>query len=147
MFDYIVVIIYLLSMLFAGIYAGKNITSLKEFAINKKNYSDKVMVATLFATVIGTGSTLGIVTNVYQYGIVFMLAFYGAAINKLLVAKFIAPKFDLFKDLVLKSDLSDEDKFTFVMLFSRSTDEELDVVLKLMKEDLDWVRKCLEIIK
>ncbi|PIR97701.1 MAG: hypothetical protein COT91_00025 [Candidatus Doudnabacteria bacterium CG10_big_fil_rev_8_21_14_0_10_41_10] len=50
-------------------------------------------------------------------------------------------KFDLFKDLVLKSDLSDEDKFTFVMLFSRSTDEELDVVLKLMKEDLDWVKK------
>ena len=105
MFDYIVVIIYLLSMLFAGIYAGKNITSLKEFAINKKNYSDKVMVATLFATVIGAGSTLGIVTNVYQYGIVFMLAFYGAAINKLLVAKFIAPKFDLFKEATSIGDI------------------------------------------
>lgn len=89
--DSIIVIFYLISTLFLGIYFGKNITTLKEFATSS-NFSTNVLLTTLFASVIGGGSTLGIVTNVHRYGIIFMFAFMGASLNKYLVAYFVAPK-------------------------------------------------------
>jgi Na+/proline symporter len=69
--DLFIVVFYLISTLFLGIYFGQNIKTLKDFATSG-GYSTNVLLATLFATVIGGGSTLGIVTNVHRYGIIFM---------------------------------------------------------------------------
>ncbi len=92
MLDLLIVLLYLFITLTIGFLAGSKITSIKEFAVSNKNYSNKVLIATLFATFIGGGSTLGITTNVYQYGLLFLIAYYGTSINKILVGFFVAPK-------------------------------------------------------
>ena len=96
--DLFIVLFYLISTLILGVYHGRNIKTLKDFSTSY-NYSTPVLLATLFATVIGGGSTLGIVTNVHKYGIIFMFAFMGAALNKYLVAYFIAPKIQKLKNV------------------------------------------------
>lgn len=105
MVDQLIVWAYFVTTLILGLYVGRNISSLRDFAIADKNYSDSIMVATLFATVIGGGSTLGVVTNVYQYGILFMLAFYGAALNKILVARYVAPRVRRYEDRISIGDI------------------------------------------
>lgn len=102
--DFYIVIFYLISTLFLGCFYGKNIKTLKEFAISH-TYSTPVLLATLFATVIGGGSTLGIVTNVHRYGLIFMLAFMGAALNKYLVASYVAPKIQKLKHVDSLGDI------------------------------------------
>lgn len=92
MVDIAIVVFYLVLMLLIGAYYGRNISSISDYLVSKREFSDKTMVATLFATVIGAGSTCGIVSNVFSSGLIFMFAFYGAALNKFLVAKYVAPK-------------------------------------------------------
>ncbi len=104
MIDSLIVSIYLLSTLFLGFYYSKKITTIKEFLVSKREFSDNVMIATLFATVIGGGTTCGVVSNVYMYGIIYMIAFYGAVLNKILVAHYVAPK---LKDYVFINSLGD----------------------------------------
>ena len=105
MLDHLIVSLYFATILIVGIYVGRNIKTLREFAVADKNYSNTIMVATLFATVIGGGSTLGIVTNVYKSGILFMIAFYGAALNKILVARYVAPKIGRYHDKISIGDI------------------------------------------
>lgn len=102
--DLFIVIFYLISTLFLGIYFGQNIRTLKDFATSS-GYSTNVLLATLFATVIGGGSTLGIVTNVHRYGIIFMFAFMGASSNKYLVAYYVAPKLQKLKHITSLGDV------------------------------------------
>lgn len=94
--DKYLVLFYLLSSLILGLYFGRNIKTLKDFSTSY-TFSTPILFTTLFATIIGGGSTLGIVTNVHKYGIIFMFAFFGAALNKYLVAYFVAPKIENFK--------------------------------------------------
>ena len=108
MMDTLVVILFLFLTLIIGIYFGRNIHTIKDYAISKGGFSNHIMVATLFATVIGGGSTCGIATNVYRSGVIFIFAFYGAAINKLLVAYFIAPKFKRDENILSIGDLFDK---------------------------------------
>ena len=103
--DSCTVILYLVTTLGLGIFFGRNITTIKDYAISTKGFSNPIMVATLFATVIGGGSTCGIVTNVYRSGLIFMFAFFGAAINKLLVARYIASKVKQQKNCLSIGDI------------------------------------------
>jgi SSS family solute:Na+ symporter len=105
MIDMGIVIFYLISTLAIGLYCGRGITSLRDFSVSQKSFTNSVMLATLFATVIGGGSTCGIVTNVYKSGLIFMIAFYGAAINKLLVAHYVSPRVQRYKTSISLGDI------------------------------------------
>ncbi len=98
MIDISILCFYLISTLAIGIYYGRGIKTLKDFLISEREFSNPVMLATLFATVIGAGSTCGIVSNVYQYGLLFMFAFYGASLNKFLVAKYLSHRIKMYDD-------------------------------------------------
>lgn len=91
-------IFYLITSILLGIYFSKGIKTLKDFS-TIQNYTTPVLLATLFATVIGGGSTLGIVTNVHKYGIIFMFAFMGAGFNKYLVALYVSQKIQLLTNV------------------------------------------------
>ena len=90
--DNIVVFAYLSITLLIGFFAGRRIKTIREFAVSDKNYSNRILIATLFSTFIGGGSTLGLTTNVYQYWIIFLVAYLGTSLNKILVAYYVAPK-------------------------------------------------------
>ena len=102
--DFCIVLFYLISTLILGVFYGKNVKSLKDFA-SSSTYSTPVLLATLCATVIGGGSTLGIVTNVHRYGIIFMIAFMGAALNKYLVAHYVSPKIQKINNITSLGDI------------------------------------------
>eukprot|EP01035_Chromulina_nebulosa_P020850 gene20850-27026_t len=85
----------------------KVVIRFRDFATST-GYSTPILLATLFATVIGGGSTLGIVTNVHRYGIIFMLAFMGASLNKYLVAYFVSPKIQRIKSVTSLGDLFEQ---------------------------------------
>lgn len=109
MIDICIVVFYLISTLLLGLYFGRGITSLRDFSVSQKSFTNSVMVATLFATVIGGGSTCGIVTNVYKAGLIFMIAFYGAAINKLLVAHYVSPRVQRYKTVISLGDIFEKE--------------------------------------
>lgn len=96
--DSFIVFLYFFVTLVIGLYYGKKVKNIQDFAISDRNYGTAIMVATLFATVIGGGSTFGVSTKAFNAGIIFVIAFYGAVINKIIVAYFIAPKIAFFQD-------------------------------------------------
>lgn len=109
MIDYHIVCFYLFVTLLIGIYYGRQIENLRDFSICNTGFPTAVLLATLFATVIGGGSTCGIASNVHKYGILFMLAFSGAAINKILVARYVIPKIDFSKNILTFGDIFKEE--------------------------------------
>lgn len=78
--------------LIIGYFSGRKIQSIKEFSISHKSYSTPILVATIFATVIGGGSTLGIIEKNYKEGFIYTLVFMGMAFNRILVGFFVAPR-------------------------------------------------------
>lgn len=90
--DYAIVLLFLIVTLLLGYFSGRNLKTFKEYSIAYKGYSTPVLIATIFATVIGGGSTMGVVEKVYKGGFVFALVFCGMALNRILVAKLIVPR-------------------------------------------------------
>ena len=58
--DFAVVAVYLLVTLVVGLYYGKGIKTMKQYVIgDRRRYSTSVLVAAVFATGVGGGSTVG----------------------------------------------------------------------------------------
>lgn len=80
---------------------------MREYSIGNRKYSTPILVATIFATLIGGGSTLGIAEKVYSLGLVFAITCLGPVINKILTATYIAPKANVFTDMISPGDLAE----------------------------------------
>ncbi len=105
MIDTILVYAFLIFILFVGIYKGRKIQSMKEFAIGQKNYATPVMAATIFATLIGGASTIGMTEKAFSIGLVFILASLGKPIGKLILARYIAPQMETFEHMITAGDM------------------------------------------
>lgn len=80
---------------------------MREYSIGNRQYSTLVLVATIFATLIGGGSTLGIAERVYSIGLVFALTCLGPIINKLLTARYIAPRTKVLQNMISAGDIAE----------------------------------------
>lgn len=103
--DLLVVVVFLLLTLYVG-FRGGSPKSVREFAINKGNFSTSFMVATIFATWVGGEDLIGNAELTVMYGgIVFILAsvqFIGVTIQ----AKVVAPKIlEDFPDAISVGDI------------------------------------------
>ncbi len=58
--DLAIVSTYLILTLIIGVWKGRNVKSLKEYAIADRSYSTVIIVASIFATFIGGGATVGV---------------------------------------------------------------------------------------
>lgn len=96
MVDSAIVITYLVATVAIGIYYGRKIKTIEEFSIGKRNFSIPIIVATLVATLIGGGSTLGIAEQSFRIGLIFPLAYCGMALERFLVAFLVAPHMSEF---------------------------------------------------
>lgn len=105
MIDNLIVISYLVFVLWLGFYKGRNIKNMREFSVADRKYSLLVMVATLSATVIGGGATLGIISSVFSVGIVYILISFGNPINHFLVGQFLVDKIESFSDCISVGDI------------------------------------------
>lgn len=107
MVDIVIVVVFLLITLLLGIYYSRDIRTMRAYAVGDRRYSTGVLVATVFATLIGGGSTLGIAEKVYSVGLVFAVTCLGPIINKLLTARYIAPRARVFEGMISAGDVAE----------------------------------------
>ncbi len=99
--DHGLVYAFLLITLALGLYAGRGIKKFKDYALAKKIYGTPVLVLTLLATAEGGASTIGVAQNVFQDGIIIVVALLlGDIIGCSLTALFIAPKIKYFEGCI-----------------------------------------------
>ena len=105
MFDLLVIFSYLLATLWVGLRAGIGMKSIEEFAVAGRSYSSLIIFMTLSATFLGGGYTFGLAGQAFDKGLVFAFVLFGFSLQQLLVARFIAPQMDRFKDAFSVGDL------------------------------------------
>ena len=99
-----IVFVYLAMTLIVGIYTGRNIKTMKEYAVGDKSFSISTLTATATATWIGAGALIGVHEKVYQYGIVWLVIFLSAVIE-ILIFKRMAPGILKFKGLLSAAEI------------------------------------------
>ena len=98
MIDLAIVIIYMIVVLGIGLLSGLKVRDLKDYSVSKNSFTTFVMVAAIFATLVGGGSTMGISEKVFSSGLVFLVACLGFVVRDILTAIFIVPKFKTMFD-------------------------------------------------
>lgn len=105
MLDIAIVSFYMISVLWVGFASGKKVNDLREYATAKSSFSTFVIVATIFATLIGGGATMGVTEKVYSSGIIFLLTCLSFIARDLLTAFFIVPHFDKYENCLSIGDV------------------------------------------
>ena len=105
--DYVIIIFYLSVILLVGLWSGKGMKSLQEFSVSHRSYTSIVIFATLSASFIGGGFSIGNAEKVFRFGIVNIVALWGFSLKEILVAKFIAPRMGNFTDVISVGDIMD----------------------------------------
>ena len=107
MLDYTIIIFYLSVILLLGLWSGKGMKTLSDFSVSHRSYGSLVLFATLSASFIGGGFSMGNAEKVYLLGITNIVALWGFSLKEILVAKFIAPRTGNFPGVISIGDLMD----------------------------------------
>ncbi|WP_434062351.1 sodium:solute symporter family protein [Desulfoferula mesophila] len=90
----------LLAVLLVGLWAGRGVTKLEHFSVAGREFGAWVVFATLSASFIGGGFTMGNAEKVFLVGIVNIFALWGFSLKEVLVATVIAPRMQRFPDAI-----------------------------------------------
>ncbi len=105
MIDNIILVVYLGVVLLIGILAGKKVKTLEDFSVGGRSFSYMVIFATLSASFIGGGFSMGNAEKVFLFGLVNIFALWGFSIKEILVAQFIAPKIKKYNNPISVGDI------------------------------------------
>jgi SSS family solute:Na+ symporter len=105
MIDQIIVLAYLIIVLVIGLKASKNITSLEDYAIGKRNFSNSVLAAGIAATMIAASGTSGLTGKIYTIGLISVLSYLGVVASRLFTAFIIAPRMNQYLGLISTGDI------------------------------------------
>jgi len=105
MLDYVIIIIYLCVVLLVGLLSGRGMKNLQDFSVSHRSYTSLVIFATLSASFIGGGFSIGNAEKVFRLGIVNIVALWGFSLKEILVAKYIAPRTHNFSDVISVGDI------------------------------------------
>ncbi|HJD61912.1 MAG TPA: alkaline phosphatase [Rickettsia endosymbiont of Columbicola hoogstraali] len=95
--DILIFTSFLAINLIVGFADIKNIKNIREYAIGKRNFSTGTIVATLIATWIGTSTFLIDNSRIYTDVLFYLLpSILGSVVSWLLIAYFLAPRFEHF---------------------------------------------------
>lgn len=104
--DYCIILIYLFAMLAVGIFVGRDVVNLKDYAIANKQYGTPILMLTMMATFMGGGTTTGNTSAIYSAGIIWVIVSMAFVISACFAAKYMAPKFDeRFEGMLSSGDL------------------------------------------
>lgn len=105
MIDYGVILFYLLFTLLFGIYKGRKVQNVRDYTVSQGSFDTTALVATIFGTIIGGGSTMEPVAKIYTFGIILFFPYIGECFSKLIMSEIIAPKFDRFHKMISVGDI------------------------------------------
>ncbi len=94
--DIVFLLAFLLVNLLAGIYSGRGIRTIKEYAIGNRNFATSTLVATIVATWISANFITIKISEAYNSGLYHIIPGIGDAASLFIVALFIAPKMEEF---------------------------------------------------
>ncbi len=103
--DQIVILVYLGIVLCLGLWAGRKVKDLEDYAVGGRGYSALVIAMTLSASFIGGGFTMGNSEKVFTLGIINVLVLWGFSLKEILVATFIGPRMGRFPDAISVGDV------------------------------------------
>lgn len=103
--DLSLLIIYLLGTLWIGYYSMKKVSSFSDYSVADRSMPLSLIFATIAATLVGGGATVGRVAFVYDTGIVVFLALLGVVISQLLIGFFVAPRISKMKNIFTIGDI------------------------------------------
>ena len=105
MLDIAIITIYLAAVLIIGIRAGRHVKSIEEFSVAGRSFSYLVIFATLSASFIGGGFSMGNSEKVFLFGLVNIFALWGFSLKEILVAQFIAPQIKRYDAPITVGDI------------------------------------------
>ncbi len=105
MIDNIITAVYLGIVLLIGVLAGKKVKNLEDFSVAGRGFSHMVIFATLSASFIGGGFSIGNAEKVFLFGIVNIFALWGFSLKEVLVAQYIAPRIKKFDNPISVGDI------------------------------------------
>lgn len=105
MLDIMIVGFYLILTLFVGVWISKNVRSSEEYKTGGRDYPAWMVFATLSASFIGGGFTIGLAGKTFLYGLAYVIAIWGFSVKELLVATIIAPRMKPFHNALTVGDI------------------------------------------
>ncbi len=105
--DYVIITVYLLAILLLGLWSGRGMKTLADFSVSHRSYGSMVIFATLSASFIGGGFSIGNAEKVFTLGIANIVALWGFSLKEILVARFIAPRTGNFTGVISVGDIMD----------------------------------------
>jgi len=103
--DQAITIVYLVCVLAIGIWAGKGVKTLTHFSVADRSFGAWIIFATLSASFIGGGFSMGNAEKVFIFGIVNIFALWGFSFKEILVATLIAPKMGKYPNAISVGDI------------------------------------------
>jgi SSS family solute:Na+ symporter len=103
----IIVIVYLFVVLLVGLWAGRGMKGMQDNALAGKSFGMLVIFATLSASFIGGGFSMGNAEKVFLVGVSNIVALWGFSIKEILVARYIAPKMSRYPQAISVGDIMD----------------------------------------
>ncbi len=98
--DVIIIAGFLLLNLGVGLYYGRGVKTIKEYATGGRNFNTATLTATIVATWIGGSGFALSLSETYVQGIWYVVAGSGYAINLLVVSYFLNKKAEEFEDCI-----------------------------------------------
>lgn len=109
MIDQVIIAIYLLGILALGLWSGRGIVSLEQYSVAGRSFRARVIFATLSASFIGGGFSIGNAEKVFLWGVVNIFALWGFSLKEILIAAFIAPRMGRFNKVISVGDIMEQD--------------------------------------
>ncbi len=114
----IIVIVYLIAVLLIGLWAGRGMKGMQDFALAGKSFGMLVIFATLSASFIGGGFSMGNAEKVFLIGVSNIVALWGFSIKEILVARYIAPRMGQYPQAISVGDIMHQHYGRGARLFS-----------------------------
>ncbi|CAA0106935.1 High-affinity proline transporter PutP [BD1-7 clade bacterium] len=108
MFDISIIVAFLVANLLIGYYCGRDIRTFSEYSVWQRSFSVFAICATLTASFVGGGYTLGNASKVYDIGMIYAYGLLGFSLKEIMVALFIAPRMDAFNDCHSVGDIMEK---------------------------------------
>ncbi len=99
---------FLLITLILGLYAGRKVTTLKEYVVGSGRFGTFTLVLTLLATWIGGSSIVGSPGEVYKVGILGCFSWFAVSIQFFFIAIFFSKKLSFYKGSLTIGDLMEK---------------------------------------
>ncbi|MEM7443987.1 MAG: sodium:solute symporter family protein [Pseudomonadota bacterium] len=103
--DFFVVGIYLACVLAVGLWSGRHQHSLTEYAVVNRSFGSTIVFATMAASFIGGGFSIGLAERVFLFGIASIIGLWGFSLKEILVATIIAPRLSRFPNAISVGDI------------------------------------------